>query len=90
VNLIVRLARENSSWGYDRIAGALINLGDRVSDQTVGNVLGRHGIAPASKRSQTAAWKDFIASHMAVITGMDFFAVEILTWRGWSPITSCS
>jgi hypothetical protein len=39
VNLIVRLARENSSWGYDRIAGALTNLGYKVSHQTVGNVL---------------------------------------------------
>ena len=37
--LIVRLARENSGWGYDRIAGALDNLGYRISDQTVGNVL---------------------------------------------------
>jgi putative transposase len=82
VRLIVRLARENSSWGYDRIAGALTNLGHKVSDQTVGNVLRRHGIAPAPKRSRTTAWKDFIASHMAVITGMDFFTVEVLTWRG--------
>ena len=82
MNLIIRLARENSRWGYDRIAGALTNLGHKVSDQTVGNILRRHRIAPAPKRSQTTRWKDFIASHMAVITGMDFFSVEILTWRG--------
>jgi hypothetical protein len=44
--LIVRLARENSGWGYDRIAGALAILGHRVSDQTVGNILRRFGIAP--------------------------------------------
>jgi putative transposase len=37
--LIVRMARENSGWGYDRIAGALRNLGHHVSDQTVGNIL---------------------------------------------------
>jgi putative transposase len=36
--LIVRLANDNRSWGYDRIAGALVNLGYKVSDQTVGNV----------------------------------------------------
>ena len=41
--LIVQMARENSSWGYDRIAGALANLGHEISDQTVGNVLRRHG-----------------------------------------------
>jgi transposase len=52
VGLIVRLARENSSWGYDRIAGALSNLGHKVSDQTVGSVLRRHGIAPAPKRTK--------------------------------------
>jgi putative transposase len=81
-SLIVRMARENSGWGYDRIAGALSNLGHKVSDQTVGNVLRRHGIAPAPKWSQTSAWKDFIAAHMAVLAGMDFFTVEVLTWRG--------
>ena len=37
--LIVRMARENSGWGYDRIVGALANLGHVVSDQTVGNIL---------------------------------------------------
>jgi hypothetical protein len=38
-SLIVQMARENSGWGYDRIAGALANLGYAVSDQTIGNVL---------------------------------------------------
>jgi putative transposase len=46
--LVVRFARENRSWGYDRIAGALANLGHRISDQTVGNILRRHNIAPAA------------------------------------------
>jgi putative transposase len=80
--LIVQMARENSGWGYDRIAGALANLGHAVSDQTVGNVLRRHGIAPAPKRSETTTWKDFITAHMAVLAGMDFFTAEVLTWRG--------
>jgi hypothetical protein len=60
----------------------LTNLSHKVSDQTVGNILRRHGIAPAPKRSQTTAGKNFSASPMAVITGMDFFTVQILTWRG--------
>src|SRR4051795_5017204 len=80
--LIVRLASENSGWGYDRIVGALVNLGHAVSDQTVGNILRRYGIQPAPKRSQNTTWKDFIASHMAILAGTDFFTVEVLTWRG--------
>jgi len=80
--LIVRFARENSGWGYDRIVGALANLGHPVSDQTVGNIRRRYGIAPAPKRSQQTTWKDFIAAHMAVLAGTDFFTVEVLTWRG--------
>jgi putative transposase len=80
--LIVRLARENSGWGYDRIAGALEILGHRVSDQTVGNILRRFGIAPAPKRRQQMSWADFIRSHMAVLACIDFFTVEVLTWRG--------
>jgi hypothetical protein len=82
VQLIVRMARENAGWGYDRIAGALSNLGHKISDQTVGNILRRHGIAPAPKRSQSTTWKKFIAAHMAVLAGTDFFTVEVLTWRG--------
>src|SRR3954470_14612588 len=81
-HLIVQMAQENSGWGYDRTAGALANLSYDVSDQTIGNVLRRHGMAPAPKRSQTTAWKDFIAAHMAVLAGMDFFTTEVLTWRG--------
>lgn len=77
------MAKENGSWGYDRIAGALANLGHHVSDQTVGNVLRHHGIPTAPKRSQTT-WKDFISAHMAVLAGSDFFTVEVLTWRGLS------
>jgi hypothetical protein len=80
--LIVRMARENPGWGYDRIVGALANLGHRVSDQTVGNILRRYGIPPAPKRSQKTTWKDFTAAHMAVLTDVDFFTVEVLTWRG--------
>ena len=79
---MIRLARENSGWGYDRIVGALANLGLSVSDQTVGNILHRHGIQPAPERSRTTTWKDFIRRHMDVLAGTDFFSVEVLTWRG--------
>src|SRR5215831_6449566 len=44
--MVVQMARENPSWGYDRIAGAMMNLGHTVSDQTVGNILKRHDMPP--------------------------------------------
>ncbi len=80
--LIVRMARENSGWGYDRIVGALANLGYHLSDQTVGNVLRRNGIAPAPERKRTTTWRDFIRAHLDVLGATDFLTVEVLTLRG--------
>jgi putative transposase len=76
------MAKENPSWGYDRIVGALKNLGHQLSHQTVGNILRRHGLSPAPKRKQAISWKDFIRSHMEVLVGTDFFTVEVLTLKG--------
>jgi transposase len=80
--LIVRMAQENRSWGYDRIVGALANLGLTVSDQTVGNVLKRHGIAPAPERKTTTTWKEFIRTHLGVLVATDFFTAEVWTLGG--------
>src|SRR5664279_3840767 len=80
--LVVRMAKENPGWGYDRIVGAMANLGLRLSDQTVGNILPRHDISPAPKRKQATSWKDFIRAHMAVLVATDFFTVEVLTRKG--------
>jgi len=74
--LVVRFARENRGWGYDRIVGALANLGHQISDQSVGNILRRHNLAPAPERSRTTTWKEFIQSHIDVLAGADFFTVE--------------
>ena len=80
--LVVRLAQENRSWGYDRIVGALANLGLTVSDQTVGNILKRHGIPPAPERKTTTTWKEFIRTHMDVLVATDFFTAEVWTLGG--------
>ena len=80
--LVVRLAKENKSWGYDRIAGALANLGHEVADQTVGNILKRHGIPLAPERGKTTTWREFIRSHMDVLTATDFFTAEVWTQGG--------
>jgi len=67
--LIVRMAKENRDWGYDRIAGALANLGYQVCDQTVGNVLQRHALPPAPERKRTTTWPAFIRIHLACWLG---------------------
>jgi hypothetical protein len=80
--LIIRMASENRDWGYDRIAGALANLGYEISDQTVGNVLRRHGVLPAPERKRSTTWAAFIRTHVALLAGTDFFTAEVLTLRG--------
>jgi putative transposase len=65
--LIVRMAKENHDWSYDRIVGALANLGYKVCDQTVGNVLQRHGLPPAPERKRTTTWSAFIRVHLALL-----------------------
>jgi putative transposase len=78
--LVLRMARENRSWGYDRIVGALANLGYRISDQSVGNILKRHGIPPAPARQTTMTWREFIRIHMDLLGATDFFANKVWTW----------
>jgi putative transposase len=80
--LIIRMASENLRWGFARIAGALANLGYAVSDQTVGNVLRRHGLPPAPQRQRTTTWAAFIRIHLELLAGTDFFTADVLTLRG--------
>jgi transposase InsO family protein len=80
--LIIRMAQGNRSWGYDRIVGALANLGYTISDQTVGNVLKRHGLPPAPERKTTTTWKEFIRTHLDVLVATDFFTAEVWTLGG--------
>jgi hypothetical protein len=71
------MAQENRSWGYDRMVGAMTNLGYTLSDQTVGNILQRHGIAPAPERKTTTTWREFIHTHMDVLVATDFFTAAV-------------
>ena len=80
--LVVRMAQDNRSWGYDRIVGALANLGLTVSDQTVGNILKRHGIPPAPERKTTTTWQECIRMHLDVLVATDFFTAEVWTRGG--------
>src|SRR5712691_11162372 len=85
--MVIRMARENRSWGYDRIQGALKNLGYRMSDQTVGNILKRHSIAPAPERKTTVTWWEFVRIHRDILRTTDFFTSEVWSWLG--VVISC-
>jgi len=82
VDLVVQMASENPSWGYDRIQGALANLGHDISDQTVGNVLKDHGIQPAPSRKCTVDWPTFLKAHWDVLASIDFTTLEVWTRGG--------
>jgi putative transposase len=80
--LVLAMSKDNPSWGYDRIAGAMKNLGHRISDQTVGNILKRNGIAPSDDRTKNKTWASFIKQHKDVVWATDFFTAEVWTGLG--------
>jgi putative transposase len=81
-DLVLRMALENVSWGYDRIQGALANLGHIIAPNTVKNILKRHGIESAPEREKGTSWKTFLKAHWDVMVATDFFTVEVWTSRG--------
>ena len=82
ITRVLSTARDNPKWGYDRIQGALANLGYDVSDQTIGNILKKHGIEPAPKRKRQTKWTTFIKAHWDVLSATDFTTIEVWTKGG--------
>ena len=66
----------------NRFPSTLANLGYKVCDQTIGNVLQRYGLPPAPERKPMTTWPAFIRTHLALLAGTDFFTEEVLTLRG--------
>ena len=69
--LIVHLARENPTWGYQRIKGELQHLGVRVSATAIRATLRRHGLNPAPRRADVT-WRAFLRQQAAGIVACDF------------------
>src|SRR5215467_16385501 len=61
--LVVRMAQENRDWGYERIQGALSNLGHTIGRTTIAEILRRHDIEPAPERRRKTTWKEFLSRH---------------------------
>jgi putative transposase len=78
--LIIRLAKENPRWGYQRIQGELQQLGMRVSATAIRTTLRRHGLDPAP-RPATTTWRAFLHQQAAEIIACDFFTVDTVWLR---------
>jgi hypothetical protein len=76
--LVLRLARENASYGYRRIHGELAALGIKVAASTVWEILKAHGIDPSPERTATT-WATFLRSQAGALLACDFFEVRTLT-----------
>ncbi len=76
--LVLRLARENPSWGYRRIHGELLVLGIKPAASTVWEVLQQAGIDPAPERT-TVTWASFVRSLASALLACDFFETDTLT-----------
>jgi putative transposase len=76
--LALRLARENSTWGYRRIHGELLVLGVTVAASTVWEILHKAGIDPAPQRTSDT-WATFLRSQAQAILAADFFETTTLT-----------
>ena len=82
VELVLRIARESPTWGYDRIQGALANPGHRISDTTVANILKTHGFESAPARKRQSTWKSFLKADWDVLASVDFTTIEVWTKSG--------
>ncbi|MEZ6048681.1 MAG: integrase core domain-containing protein [Planctomycetaceae bacterium] len=82
VEHILRFAKENPTWGADRIQGALANVGYHITDTTVRNILRANGIEPAPDRPASMSWQTFLKAHWETIFAVDFTIVEVWTKTG--------
>ena len=80
--MIVKLAKENLTWGYTRIMGALKNVGLKTSRGTIANVLKENGIEGAPDRGGRMPWKTFLKAHWDVLAASDFLTTEVWTKGG--------
>jgi transposase InsO family protein len=76
------MARENPSWGEERIANELLlKLGLRVSPRTIRKYLPTRLNPGRGKRATTQRWQTFVRNHAQAIVACDFCRVVTATFR---------
>lgn len=80
--LVVKMLQENPQWGSDRVVGALVNLGIRLTDTTIDNIRKRNGLPPTPLRKYPGNWDTFLKAHWQGLLAVDFFTTEVLCLRG--------
>jgi len=75
IDTVLRLAGENSSWGFGRIHNYMLYLGYSVGRSTVKRILDDHGICPKPERDRKTTWNQFIRSHLNVLAATDLFEI---------------
>lgn len=82
IDQVLRVAKMNPAWGYDRIKGVLGNVGLDLGRTTIKRILEDHGLVPEPELKRRVQWKEFLQSHLHVMAATDFFSVELLTPKG--------
>jgi len=82
--LVIRLAQENPSWGYQRISGELRKLGISRCGNTVKAILIEAGLGPrpGRRKAQDSTWNEFMVRHAESLMACDFFTKDVLTLCG--------
>jgi hypothetical protein len=81
--LVLEMARDNPTWGYQRICGELTGLGHKIAPSTIWEILKAAGIDPAPQRA-ASSWKRFLSAQAKTIAAVDFFHVDTVSCAGFT------